>query len=61
MNIIRFPSILPVRVGGKKCFAYGGKPYVDMDYLIKSMTPKERAQFPQLDDVAPFEAELKQG
>jgi hypothetical protein len=53
MNVIRFPNIKKVRGG----FAYGGKTYVNMDYLIKSMTPKEKAQFNWSDD----EQLLKQG
>ena len=40
MNVFRFPSIQKVQRG----FAYGGKTYVNMAYVVKSMSPKEREQ-----------------
>ena len=33
MNVIRFPSIQKVQRG----FAYGGKTYVNMEYVVKSI------------------------
>jgi hypothetical protein len=61
MNVIRFPSVKEVRVNGRKCFAYGGKPYVNMEYVVKSMTDRERAYWERGATAADASALLAQG
>jgi hypothetical protein len=55
MNVIRFPSIHKVRRG----FAYGGKTYVSMDYVLQSMTPKERARLTAPTELQPIKRSLQ--